>query len=270
MARRFTWSSAAHSHVGKVRKLNEDACLSLPNFGDAGLWVVADGMGGHEAGEVASRMIVESLREVPPPLSLEDFMASAEAALLNVNQNLKEQSEKHYNRRTIGSTVVVFLIYQDRAACLWVGDSRIYRLRQHRLEQLTRDHSHVQELVDRGLINAQEAESHPMANVITRAVGSSFDLRVDQETFELEAGDTFLLCSDGLNKTVSDDEIAAFLKPTDSYSTVQDLIQTALNRGASDNVTTIVINIQDYSESDGDEDKTVPIDPAYLRERNRR
>lgn len=266
MMQRLVWSSAARSHVGMVRKINEDACLEMPRLGQGGLWVVADGMGGHEAGEVASGLIIDSLRQLQPSASLEQFIAAAETALAQVNLKLQEQAAQHYQRRTIGSTVVVLLTYRDQAACLWVGDSRIYRLRGGKLEQLTRDHSHVQELIERGLIDAQEAHTHPHANVITRAVGSQNELMVDKLTVQLNPGDVFLLCSDGLNKMVDDDEIATLLDAPNSHSSAQSLIQTALTRGADDNVTAAVVSIQ--AEDDIDVGgQTVPIESILAPKR---
>ncbi|MCB1778179.1 MAG: serine/threonine-protein phosphatase, partial [Candidatus Competibacteraceae bacterium] len=165
----------------------------------------------------------------------------------------------------IGSTVVVLLAHEDQCACLWVGDSRIYRLRDGQLEQLTRDHSHVQELVDQGLLSPDEAHRHPLANVITRAVGSSDDLQIDEMTYELQAGDIFLLCSDGLNKAVSDEEIAHLLAHSNDncQEAVKAFIHLALMRDASDNVTTVVVSISgDRIPSTGEpSDSGIPEDP---------
>lgn len=265
----FYWSSAGRSHVGMVRAINEDACLVMPELG---LWAVADGMGGHEAGDVASRMIVESLQQIPPPANWQALLDSARERLTEVNQRLREESAQRYQHRTIGSTVVVLLAHQDRCACLWVGDSRIYRLRSGRLEQLTRDHSHVQELVDQGLITPEDAHRHPLANVITRAVGSAEELRIDEKIYPLRTGDIFLLCSDGLNKTVSDEEITRLLLHSDHncQEAVKAFIHLALMRDASDNVTTVVVNISEGAGDPVDEreesgQKTVdnPIPPDW-------
>jgi len=238
----FRWSSAGRSHVGMVRAINEDACLVLP---EVGLWTVADGMGGHEAGDIASQMIVEALQRIVPPSDWESFLSSVREGLRDVNRRLREESAQRYQHRTIGSTVAVLLIHGDRCACLWVGDSRIYRMRDGQLQQLTRDHSHVQELVDQGLISAEDAHRHPLANVITRAVGSADDLLIDEAVYPIQADDTFLLCSDGLNKTVSDEEIARLLAHSDDncQEAVKAFIHLALMRDASDNVTTVVVRV---------------------------
>jgi serine/threonine protein phosphatase PrpC len=248
----FRWSSAGRSHVGMVRAINEDACLAMPELG---LWAVADGMGGHEAGDVASQMIVKTLQQTPLPPTWPDFLNSVREALHNVNRQLREESAQRYQNRTIGSTVVVLLAHENQCACLWVGDSRIYRLRNGELQQLTRDHSHVQELVDQGLLTPEEAHRHPLANVITRAVGSADDLQIDEVAHPLQAGDLFLLCSDGLNKTVPDEEIARLLAHShhNCQEAVKAFIHLALMRDANDNVTTVVVAIDgDPAESAGE------------------
>lgn len=267
----FQWSSAGRSHVGMVRAINEDACLAMPELG---LWTVADGMGGHEAGDVASRMIIDALQQISPPHNWREFVESAREQLRQVNRRLREESAQRYQHRTIGSTVVVLLAYEDQCACLWVGDSRIYRLRDGQLQQLTRDHSHVQELVDQGLIAPEDAHSHPLANVITRAVGSAEELLVDEAVYPLQAGDLFLLCSDGLNKAVSDGEIASLLTHSDHncQEAVKAFIHLALMRDASDNVTTVVVNIGDpttdclATEDVGSETMANPIPPDWYLE----
>lgn len=238
------WSSAGRSHVGMVRTINEDACLAMP---EVGLWAVADGMGGHEAGDVASHMIVQTLQEVEAPSNWEDFLEAVRQALYAVNQRLRQESAQRYQHRTIGSTVVVLLAYGAQCACLWVGDSRIYRLRDGQLQQITRDHSHVQELVDQGLLTPEEAHRHPLANVITRAVGSADELQIDEAVHALQKNDMFLLCSDGLNKTMPDEEIASLLAHSDHdcQEAVKAFIHLALMRDAPDNVSTVVVSIEE-------------------------
>lgn len=246
MARHLVWTSASGSHVGMVRTVNEDSYLELP---EGGLWSVADGMGGHQAGDVASQIVIDALCQITPASSLEDFIARAEECLSKANRRIREESTQHYNNRVIGSTVVVLLIYEVHGACLWVGDCRLYRLRNGQLRQLTRDHSYVQELIDRGLLKAGQADGHPMANAITRAVGVQEKLDIDTLTFSLQADDVFLLCSDGLNKAVTDDEIAGLLAGSNRRETVQELIDLALARGANDNVTAMVVKIEDGRKS---------------------
>jgi serine/threonine protein phosphatase PrpC len=223
-----------------VRNINEDACLALPELG---LWAVADGMGGHEAGDVASGMIIDALRQVPLPTNLQGFINSVRECVLETNQSLRRESAQHYSHRTIGSTVVILLAYEDRGACLWVGDSRLYRLRCDSLEQLTRDHSHVQDLIEQGVLDPEEAHQHPLSNVITRAVGSADRLDIECKEFILQAGDIFLLCSDGLNKVLTDLQISQLMSQYHNQELVQALIQSALARGASDNVTAVAVTI---------------------------
>ncbi|MDG4553634.1 MAG: serine/threonine-protein phosphatase [Candidatus Competibacter sp.] len=261
----FKWSSAGRSHVGMVRAINEDACLVMPEMG---LWVVADGMGGHEAGDIASQMLIENLQQIPPPLDWRDFLDAVRQRMQEVNQRLRQESAQRYQNRTIGSTVVVLLAYGAQCACLWVGDSRIYRLRDDQLQQLTRDHSHVQELVDQGLIAPEDAHRHPLANVITRAVGSADEMLIDEVIHPLCPGDMFLLCSDGLNKTVSDEEIGRLLihSDHDCHEAVKAFIHLALMRDASDNVTTVVVNIDgalETAEEPGSATADDPIPPDW-------
>ncbi len=263
-ARHLAWSSADHSHVGMVRKINEDAYLALPELG---LWAVADGMGGHEAGDVASRMVIDNLRQAPPPADWETFITTIRQRLQNTNQQLMEESEHHYQNRTIGSTVVILLAYQDIGSCLWVGDSRLYRLRDGHLQQLTRDHSQIQDLIDEGLVRPEEAHDHPLSNVITRAVGSSEYLEIDAIHFKLQAGDVFLLCSDGLNKVVSDTEIASLLTHGNGQDIVHALVHLALVRGATDNITTVVVTILEKNMVNDDNTKpltsVIPPSPSH-------
>jgi serine/threonine protein phosphatase PrpC len=234
------WSSASLSHVGKVRRLNEDSCLALP---EAGLWAVADGMGGHEAGEVASRVIIRALSRIVPASNWQYFVAQVQLCLQQANSRLREIAAQFYGHRTVGSTVVVLLAGENRGACLWAGDSRLYLLREGKLHQLTHDHSYVQELVDSGTIKPREAQVHPWGNVITRALGHRDELVIDIIDFPLQAGDVFLLCSDGLNKMISDVEITILLSCGGCQDTVKGLIDLALRRGARDNVTAVVVAV---------------------------
>ena len=237
----FPWSSAGRSHVGMVRAINEDACLVLP---ERGLWAVADGMGGHEAGDIASQMVIETLQQIEPPTSWSGFLQTVRSSLHDVNQRLREESAQRYHHRTIGSTVVVLIAYETQCACLWVGDSRIYRLRDGQLQQLTRDHSHVQELVDQGLIAPEEAHRHPLANVITRAVGAGQELYLDMDIVELYHGDMLLLCSDGVYKELSEQQINAIM--SHGYSPagiVQEMINACIEHGARDNVSAVVVKV---------------------------
>ena len=237
------WHSACATDTGKVRKVNEDACLDLPELG---LWVVADGMGGHEAGDVASRMIVESCQQISEPHDFNNFISEAQRRLLEVNRRLREMATQQYSNATIGSTVVALLAYGKQCACLWVGDSRIYRLRNNKLEQMTRDHSMIEEYIHEGRMSPEEASESSIANVLTRAVGAQDELEIDLKIEELQDGDTFLLCSDGLYREIPAEEITQFMARGDDCSTItKNLLERALNNGARDNVTVAVVQIKD-------------------------
>lgn len=234
----FSWISFARTDVGKIRKINEDSVL---DNGPAGIWVVADGMGGHAAGNVASASIVNSLSELKPSEDADALVSEIEQRLLDANSDLLRQAAERDDKQTMGSTVVVLLAFGQKVLCLWAGDSRIYRLRDGFLDQLTIDHSKVQELVDEGLITEDEAESHPEANVITRAIGASQRLFIDMDIRDVQQGDRYLLCSDGLFKEVTKNEINKLLEQGTPEEACNTLIDLTLERGSRDNVTVIVV-----------------------------
>ncbi len=236
----LSWQSYGISHVGKVRKLNEDAMLERP---DIGLWVVADGMGGHAAGDVASQMIVDSLKRVHEGSTLPEFIDEIEDKLIDVNRQLIEKANEGDKPQTIGSTVVSLITYRDYGVFIWAGDSRLYRWRDDRLQQLSTDHSQVEIYVEQGLITREEATNHPHGNMITRAVGAADELFLDMDMCGLRKGDRFLLCSDGLTKHVTDLEIRDILATGSTEETTNHLIELTLKRRANDNVTAIVVDI---------------------------
>ncbi len=229
------FQSWANSHPGAVRAHNEDSFVDRP---DIGLWAVADGAGGHDAGELASGMLKEELEAIPPGLSASELLAQVRLRVEDVHQALREKAAERGPRSVIASTLVVLLARDGHYACLWAGDARAYLLRDGVIVQVTRDHSLVQELVDAGAITAEEAEGHPRANVITRAIGAAEALELDKVSNRLVVGDRFLLCSDGLNKTLSDVELAGLLSDPDP---AERLIAEALARRASDNITVVAI-----------------------------
>ena len=237
----FSWNSFGKSDVGKSRKLNEDSMLLRP---DAGMWVVADGMGGHEAGDVASKMVVDSLGQVKEGVSLEKYIEDIEKTLISVNEKLIEIAKQGEKQTTVGSTVVVMLAYDKFCAFLWAGDSRLYRIRNKKLTQLTIDHSQVQVYVDQGLISKEEAENHPHSNMITRAVGATENFVLDVDMQEMQHGDRYLLCSDGLTKHIPDVDFEKMLTKGDVEKKCNELIDLTLARGAKDNVTAILIDIE--------------------------
>ncbi|MEO5640667.1 MAG: protein phosphatase 2C domain-containing protein [Sphingomicrobium sp.] len=228
------------THVGLRRKINEDSVLECT---ERGLWAVADGMGGHEAGEVASAMVVAALAALPVTDSLESDTANAVAAMVRVNQELIELARSDMPSRTIGSTVVGLLIRDGQFRCFWAGDSRAYRVRLGMIRQLTRDHSLVQDLVQAGMITPEEAHHHPNANVITRAVGAAETLVVETVGGEVRPGDQFLLASDGLTRVVDDAEMRDELAELDPSEAAGKLLDAVLARGAPDNVSLIITKL---------------------------
>jgi len=235
--------SFALTHRGTVRPHNEDAFVDAPGLG---LFAVADGAGGHAAGEVASSMLAEALSAMPAALAPDEALAQIRLAVVAVHMSLRAEAMRRGDAM-IASTLVVLLLREGHFAALWSGDSRIYLLRAGTLAQITRDHSLVQALQDEGLITAQQALTHPQANVITRAIGAPDDTGELDKTIGLALpGDIFLLCSDGLNKVLDDAVIAAHLPTADPASS---LIEAALAGGARDNVTAVVVCVLPDSET---------------------
>ena len=230
----------SQTHVGLRRKVNEDSMLART---ERGLWAVADGMGGHAAGDVASAMVIDALQKLPIVYSLEALVESAVAAIVRANRDLIALAHSEGESRTIGSTVVGLAIAGPRYVCFWAGDSRAYRLRGGVIEQLSRDHSLVQELVDAGMIDPADAEGHANANVITRAVGVVDDIKVDTVSGDVQPGDIFLLASDGLTRMVADAEIVDELTSPRLEEAIDRLIEMVLDRGAPDNVSIIAVRI---------------------------
>ncbi|UJX27481.1 Stp1/IreP family PP2C-type Ser/Thr phosphatase (plasmid) [Pseudoalteromonas sp. CF6-2] len=233
------YTSYAVSHRGAVRQLNEDAYVELNKFN---IWVVADGMGGHEAGDFASQMVVDVIKnevESLPASSISTVILIN--AIKKANQKLFEYSTDYLSNKTAGSTVTVLLLKDDKYYVLWVGDSRIYLYRNGGLLQVSRDHSQVNDLIDEGVLSEAEARHHPLANVITRAVGVQDEVDVDFKEGDLRSEDIFLLCSDGLTGELNDSEISLALEPKNIIDSGMALIHSSLVRGAKDNVTFILV-----------------------------
>jgi serine/threonine protein phosphatase PrpC len=249
--RPILWSSSARTDVGVVREVNEDAILSKPEIG---LWAVADGMGGHLVGDIASNKIVTALDAVIPQAMLSDYVDAVEDALLDVNKMMLEYAQIMFDAGTMGSTIVTLLIKERVGACLWVGDSRLYRFRNQQLVQISRDHSQVEEMIEMGLLTQESAENYPHRNIITRAVGVEESLYVDVTVFTTQIGDTFLLCSDGLYNSVSHTDLVDAIAIRDLDLMVNNLVDKALANGAPDNVSLIVIQ--------GSAGKVMPTDQA--------
>jgi serine/threonine protein phosphatase PrpC len=231
--------TAAATHRGAVRAFNEDAVLSLQA---EGLWAVADGMGGHDAGDVASNSVIEALTHMQRAASFDTSLDNLQALLQLANRGLLDANTETPRHRQPGTTVAALLVQGNEGAVTWAGDSRVYRLRDGTLEQVTRDHSQIQDLVDQGLVDASEAEQHPLAHVITRAIGFDDPARLDTRRLTVRAGDRFLLCSDGLNRVVEDREIADFMAQSTPERRAPALIDLSLERGAPDNVTVVCVD----------------------------
>jgi serine/threonine protein phosphatase PrpC len=234
----FAFRTGCLSHVGLQRKLNEDSVLAKPEIG---LWAVADGMGGHGGGDVASRTVVEALRTLAPSASAAYLLSEFERRIMGVNSDLRALA---LTRETavVGTTLIALLVHGAHYACVWCGDSRAYLRRDGALSRVSRDHSEVQELIDRGLLDEEEARAWPRRNVVTRALGANEQAELELVDGPIHAGDRFLLCSDGLTTHVRDKEIAAMIADGAPQKACDDLLHLTLDRGASDNISIIIID----------------------------
>lgn len=235
------WHSAARTDTGKVRERNEDAFLDQPQ---RGLWVVADGMGGHQNGDLASRLIVESLAELAAGGGFEQRLQRLRDCLHRLNRHLSLglTLTRDNPEMLVGSTVVALLAEGSRLACVWAGDSRCYLLRGRQLFQLTRDHSLQQQLIDEHGMSAEEAARQPSAQALTRAIGAAEELQLDILELESLPGDVFLLCSDGLYQDLGHEQLTAALIRPSAGLALQRLFELALDGRARDNLSAVVIN----------------------------
>lgn len=244
MSLRF--DSAVCSHVGNVRTLNEDAFCE---HADDGVWCVADGMGGYDAGEVASNMVVSAVSDVVRNAAavsdLNQKVSLIRDAILGVNTQLTVERTQSPDSGMMGCTVLALITREHECACVWAGDSRLYLLRDNGLYQLSTDHSVVQELLASGVISPEETDSHPQRHVITRAVGAHVKLELDYLAFDLMPRDVLLLCSDGLHSEISADQIMSILSlAEDSHTKATRLVETVLSGPGKDNVTVTVIAVE--------------------------
>ena len=245
--------SAGVSDTGRRRRRNEDSYVCEPP-----LFAVADGMGGAQAGEVASRLAAAVLQEV----NGEQLSRGAIAELIQeANRRVFQRSNEDAAASGMGTTLTVALVESsDTVAIGHVGDSRAYRVRDGRLEQLTEDHSLVGEMMRSGKLSAEEAEAHPQRSVITRALGTEPDVDVDTFTIETEPGDVFLLCSDGLTTMVPDREILSLLDASggDLERAARRLVEAANRSGGEDNITVVVFEIAEIAETDAEQTVRLP------------
>jgi len=229
------------SDVGRRRESNEDAFLVDAR---SDLYIIADGMGGYAAGEVASRIAVDSLKEVlsaphdgKAAVRLQDAVQEANARICD--------SQAQADQRQMGTTLVAMVVENERAIIGHVGDSRAYLLREGALRRLTSDHSWVNEQVKLGLLSDEAAQRHPMRNIVTRALGSRTEATAELREEGIHPGDVFLLCSDGLNTMVPDPEIEAILQRSgvDPERACRELVSRANERGGEDNTTVVVVHV---------------------------
>ena len=240
------WTSASRSHPGRVRQVNEDSCLEQS---DHGVWAVADGMGGHSLGEFASGLAMQSLVDLPMTERLEDRVSMAVERLWEVNRHLRAEAPRR-NVPLIGTTVAALVSTGNYCSCLWAGDSRIYLYRGRRLKQLTRDHNHIEAARWKQVSGYEDTVELPQANYITHALGAEDSLHIDQLTLELQDGDIFLLCTDGLSNVVSAFLIEQALLTGICRMACDALVDMALDRKARDNVTAVVVHAEDLGSPD--------------------
>lgn len=237
----FHYETGAATHVGIVRSRNEDAILSSPDYG---VWAVADGMGGHDAGDRASEAVVRALSSVGSATSAPDLLSRVQDRLIRAHDEMKEIARARQSH-LVGATVTALLVYETFYACVWSGDSRLYRVRDRNIQQISKDHSEVQELVSRGVLSPAEARTWSGRNAITRAVGVHDELEVEVLHGEVRNNDVFILCSDGLTNHVEDREILEHVTGTSSDKAVDTLLNLALERGGEDNISVIVVRCRE-------------------------
>jgi len=250
---------AARTDVGLIRSGNEDNYLMVP---ERGTFIVADGMGGHAAGEVASEMAVSIIaRDLGSfrGLGTEEAAARMVQAIRDANAAIYERTLSEHDKRGMGTTATVLVLHANRYLVGQVGDSRGYLLRDGVFHQLTKDHSYVQEQVDAGYLTPEQARSHPYANVITRCVGASGDVTPDLFSGVVRAGDVFLLASDGLTGMLEDDVLAAILRSDGAPEKwVDRLVAEANRRGGLDNITALIVRVDSVGEVAGDAAQAAP------------
>jgi serine/threonine protein phosphatase PrpC len=272
--------AAYGTHPGQIRNVNQDSVLAMVREGDlgvaVGLFVVADGMGGHQAGEVASQLAVDTIKDnldwmldeddagatvfspspnpdlqKEEPASNDPIQRRLELAVEEANRVIYEYARKHpKDAGNLGCTVTCAMVYGNKAFIANVGDSRAYRWRQGELTRLTEDHSYVWQLVNEGYISEEEIFDHPQRNVVTRALGNQPQVKVDVELRELESGDRLLLCSDGVWEMIRDPhEIASILEVKPLEKAVKRLIDKANGYGGYDNIGVVIVEVQSLDES---------------------
>jgi serine/threonine protein phosphatase PrpC len=253
--------TGAATHVGMVRSRNEDSYLIRP---EAGIWAVADGMGGHEDGDFASHTVVEALKSIHAATSASELLTLCENRIFEANSSLKEVGRQR-GGIIIGTTVAVLLVFNGCYACVWSGDSRIYIIHQGKITQISRDHTEVQDLLARGVITPEEAETWSGSNAITRAIGVIDLPELEVSSGPINRGDLFVMCTDGLTRHVEDREILQCVTAKIPQEACEQLIMLTLERGAVDNVTVVVVQCGPECALRPDADTGPPVIPDSVK-----
>lgn len=236
----LTMTSHGLTDVGNKRLHNEDACYTSD---EKGIWFVADGMGGHNAGDLASQSLVHDIEAFfTPDEDLEESVKTLEKVIKQTNDDLIKKASEITDGTIIGSTIALLTTIDNQGVLLWAGDSRVYRIRSGKIEQLTYDHSLTNDMVEHGIITPEEAAKHPDANKITRAVGYDKSLQLDYRKLSIKPGDRYVLCTDGLTKDLSDEDILSLAGSGSTKPCSKVLMKRALELGGKDNVTTIIVD----------------------------
>jgi protein phosphatase len=232
--------SSGRTHPGLIRELNEDFFYADDRLG---LYIVADGLGGHAAGEVASKLAVESIVDSVKADYLKTPEVRMDLAFRKASQSILVHITENPDHMSMASTAVAMLMEGSKATIAHVGDSRAYVFRDKKIEQLTVDHTWVQSQFEKGLLSEKEISSHPMRNVITQALGNTTSIRIEITPFAAHSGDRFLLCSDGLNGMIHEKTIEQTLRIQDQSDCLSALTQAALREGGADNITVVLIDL---------------------------
>lgn len=226
------------THIGLVRNINEDRVLANA---EQGVFAVSDGMGGHARGDIAAQMVVDALSEVTASPRHDETTEASCQAIERANKNICERALQQSLDASMGTTVAALIISDFAYSCIWVGDSRIYLMRDNRLIRLTTDHSVTQDLIDRKVIQESERNSHPQASVITRAVGISSSLDISRAHGRAQSNDLFFICTDGICGMLNDDEIARILSESDESKAANCFIEAVIKQGAKDNLSFLMV-----------------------------
>ena len=256
-------SSVGFTHQGGTREHNEDAWRAWP---EAGLWLVVDGMGGHSAGDVASRIICDTVgRDLAYHGAAAYDIERLEQSLQAANEAVRDYGAQALGGGTLGATLVALQIRDGRYRVLWAGDSRCYRLRSQHLEQLSRDHSQVNDLIRAGMLSPDNARGHPMAHVVTRALGVEPRVELERAEGQARPGDLFMLCSDGVSDEFEDQELHGFLANSSLQDASDAILYSALVNKCSDNITCLLVKAEMSGyhscaiREERDPDATIPV-----------